>query len=178
MLKDFRPAIRFLLVFVGLYLVANLLYGLWIRSYGEDPDPLTRMVTQQTTAILNLGRSHASSRDNTQGPTVFIETKDRIVLNVYEGCNGINVQIVFLAFVAAFGGSGKRMAWFIPLGLLLIHLANLCRIVMLYVVAQHYQRYFYYVHKYLFTAGIYAAVFILWLAWIRINGRQKQTEPA
>jgi exosortase family protein XrtF len=98
------------------------------------------------------------------------------VLNFFEGCNGLNVMIVFLAFMAAFGGNRKNILWFIPLGLLIIYFANLARLTMLYYVAEYFQSYFYFVHKYLFTAVIYVIVFGLWTIWIMKYGRSPKAD--
>lgn len=149
-----------------------MLYGLYVESCDNAPDGITNSVTVQTTSLLNgLGCSVTASK-NTQGPTVFIETPEKIALSVYEGCNGINVMILFVAFVVAFGGPLKKMAWFIPAGLVIIHLSNLIRIAMLFFVAEYYEQYFYYIHKYAFTAIIYVVVFLLWVIWVmRFNKR-------
>jgi exosortase family protein XrtF len=178
MWKEFKPAFRFLFVFLGLYLVANVIYGLWIESYAYRPDPATWEVTRQTSKVLNLLGYHTAADGNTQGPTAFLSNDVKVILTTYEGCNGINVMIVFVAFLAAFGGALKKLSWFLPLGMVLIHLSNLARIVLLYVVAVGYHHYFYYVHKYVFTAAIYVMVFALWIVWVRINGNQKEAKTA
>jgi exosortase family protein XrtF len=176
MWKEFRPAFRFLFVFVGLYLAGNVLYGLWIESYDNVPDLATSAVTYQTSGILNLLGKATTVTENTQGPTVLLSNDRKVILSVYEGCNGINVMIVFVAFLAAFGGSMKKMSWFLPAGIILIHLSNLARLVLLYFVAVGYQHYFYYVHKYVFTAIIYVMVFALWIVWVRINGQRREAK--
>lgn len=169
MIKDFKPALRFLAIFVGLYLTLNLLYGLWITSY-DKADPITTWVTNQSSVLLNWIGENTYTKPKLNTPTISILKGSRRVVNVFEGCNGINVAIVFLAFIAAFGGDRKKMLWFIPLGLLIIHLANLLRVSGLYLVAEYFQRYFYYIHKYVFTASIYLIVFVLWWLWIeKIN---------
>src|SRR5258706_1124407 len=178
MWKEFKPAFRFLFIFVGLYLAGNIVYGLWIESYAYLPDPGTREVTRQTSNVLNVLGYHTTSTENTQGPTAFISNDVRIILTMYEGCNGINVMIVFVAFLAAFGGSLKKLSWFLPVGIVLIHLSNLARIALLYFVAVGYHHYFYYVHKYVFTAAIYVMVFALWIVWVKINGNQKEAKTA
>ena len=178
MWKEFKPAFRFLFIFVGLYLAGNIVYGLWIESYKYLPDPATREVTRQTSNVLNVLGYHTTSTENTQGPTAFISNDERIILTMYEGCNGINVMIVFVAFLAAFGGSLKKLSWFLPVGIVLIHLSNLARIALLYFVAVGYHHYFYYVHKYVFTAAIYVMVFALWIVWVKINGNQKEAKTA
>jgi exosortase family protein XrtF len=165
-MKDLKPAIRFVLVFVVLYLVLNLLYGFWIRSYGNYADPATQRVTYQTSAILNFFGEQTTTIPTPGTASVTISVGMRSALSVYEGCNGINVMIVFIAFIVAFGGNVKSMGWFIPLGIVLIYVANLTRVTGLYFIAEYWEEYFYYVHKYAFTAFIYLIVFILWWWWI------------
>lgn len=165
-MKELKPAIRFVIIFVVLYLVLNVLYGFWIRSYGNYPDPATKAVTHQTSAVLNLLGEQTTTMPRPATPSVSILKDNRSALNVYEGCNSINVMIVFVSFILAFGGAGRKMAWFIPLGIVLIYMVNLIRVIGLYYVAEHWHDYFYYIHKYAFTAFIYVFVLILWWWWI------------
>jgi exosortase family protein XrtF len=165
--KQLFPAFRFLGIFLGCYLVSNLLYGLWIESYHNQPDAITRLVTKQVTTCLRAWGEDIHDTVSLSRPSVSIMTDEHtVVVNVYEGCNGINVLIVFLSFIIAFGGSWRKALWFIPLGIGLIYLANLVRVGALYGVARYYQPYFYYVHKYFFTASIYLLVLLLWWFWI------------
>lgn len=170
-MKEFKPALRFLAVFVVLYLVLNILYGLWITSYGEYPDKATEYVTRQTSAILNVLGEETTTFPRPGSPSISILVDMRTALNVYEGCNGINVMIVFVAFIFAFGGKMKRIAWFIPVGILIIYISNLFRVTGLYFIAEYWNKYFYYIHKYVFTGFLYLIVFILWWVWIeKVSG--------
>lgn len=170
MLREFGPALRFLGVFLGIYVVGNVVYGLWIESYGPAPDHATRWVTEQTSRLLNLFGLDTHTSVNPEGPTVFLNKVTDNVLSIYEGCNGINVMIVFLSFLVAYGGPAKALGWFAAAGLAAIHVFNLFRIGLLYAVAEWLPDYFYSFHKYLFTAILYIMVFVLWGIWIfRIN---------
>lgn len=170
-MKELRPALRFLGIFLGLYLGLNVLYGLWIASYGTEPDPATWLVTKQSSAVLNLFGEGTTILANPGTPSVAIQLGMRSALNVYEGCNSLNVMIVFVAFIIAFGGNRKKLIWFVPAGIVLIYIINLARVIGLFYVAEYWQRYFYYVHKYAFTGIIYLFVLILWWGWIeKING--------
>jgi len=177
MWDDFKPAFFFLAKFLAIYLVGNIIYGLYVESFDYRPDPLTEEVTFQTATALRLAGENAEASINPNGPTVFVTNADKIIISVFEGCNGINVMIIFIAFIVAFGGSVKTMTWFIPAGILLIHLFNLLRISLLYFAAIHYQQFFYYVHKYIFTAFLYLVVLALWAVWVfRFNTKKTVSE--
>lgn len=167
-MKEFIPAFRFLATFLGLYLGLNLLYGWWISSYQGTADWATNIVTEQTSYILNILGEQTITQPKSDAPTIRIIKESRTVISVFEGCNGINVMIVFLSFLFAYRGSWKSLTWFLPMGLFLIYVANLIRVALLFYVAEYWQHYFYYVHKYLFTAAIYLVVFALWWWWMRM----------
>ncbi len=170
-MKELKPAIRFLAVFLVLYLGLNVLYGVWISSYGSSADDATWIVTRQTSALLNVLGQETTVAANPITPSVAIQVGLRTALNVYEGCNGLNVMIVFISFIIAFGGSKKQLAWFIPAGIILIYIINLARVTALFYVAEYWRSYFYYIHKYAFTGIIYLFVLGLWWLWIeKVNG--------
>jgi exosortase family protein XrtF len=165
-MKEFKPAFRFLGFFVGAYLVLNIAYGLWISSFGSKPDTVTNWVTIQTSVLLNLTGQTTYTQIKPGVPAISIFNQEGVVLSVFEGCNGLNIMIVFASFLIAFGGERKKMFWFALTGLVIIHAANLVRVIMLYFIAEYKNQYFYYAHKYVLTAFLYAVVFVLWWWWI------------
>jgi exosortase family protein XrtF len=177
LLKEFRPALLFLGKFLVIYFIANVLYGIFVEHYGKRVDPLTNLVTGQTASFLRLVGFDVVAEKNENAPTVFIKSNHQVIISVYEGCNGLNVAIVFIAFMAAFGGPLKTMTWFLPAGLLIIHSFNLLRISLLYITALHSQEYFYYFHKYFFTAILYLVVFALWTLWVTKFYNKKPYAP-
>jgi len=170
-MKELKPAFRFLAIFVGLYLGLNILYGLWISVYDLQVDPATTIVTRQSAIILNFLGENTHTKPKESSPSISILNSSGVVVSVFEGCNGINVMIVFVSFIFAFGGERRKIAWFVPVGLILIYLSNLARVIVLYFVATSWKEYFYYVHKYVLTAFLYLLVFVLWWLWIeKISG--------
>ncbi len=165
--RDNQPALKFLGLFLGVYLVSNVLYGFYIEWSYPRADQVTIWVSNQSSTLINLllGRETTSVLSLVSPVTLILEN-GKTTLRIYEGCNGINVMIVFVAFLLSFGGFSKRGSLFILLGILIIHLANLYRIAMLFWVARHYETYFYYVHKYVFTAALYVIVLGLWWMWV------------
>lgn len=176
MLREFKPALFFLGKFLGIYIIGNVLYGFYIDAYQPKADPVTWWVTEQTSAGMQVVGEETTYQQNPYKPSIALMQEGDTIINIFEGCNGLNVMIVFIAFVIAFGGGGKHIWWFIPAGLVIIHLANLFRVGLLYFVARHYEQYFYYVHKYIFTAVLYLVIFILWAIWVmKFNGKSKNS---
>lgn len=167
--SEFRPALRFLSVFIGVYLLGNVLYGLYVESFWPAPDPATVWVSHQTAFFLNQIDNDVSLVVNEGEPTVLLKNGSKTVLRIFEGCNGLNVMVVFGAFVLAFGGNLKRLWIFLFSGFFILHLSNLGRIILLFYTAMYRPHIFYYFHKYLFTAVLYCVVFCLWLIWTRMK---------
>lgn len=178
LLEEFRPALLFLGKFLLLYFVANIVYGIYIESFDEKPDGLTHLVSAQSAAVLKCFGYNTTWEDAAGVPKVALKDGGHVVLNVYEGCNGINVMIVFAAFIFAFGGPVRPVWIFLIAGLVIIHLFNLARVGLLFYLAVGDSPQFYYYHKYFFTAVLYAVVFGLWAIWvIRFNERPNVKRP-
>lgn len=182
MWQEFKPTIGFLLKFFGIYLIFSVLYGLYIGAYDTKDllDPATRVVAQHcasTASIIGYDIEIVED-DHLRRETLPEQTYDSLwfdqiyAVSVEEGCNGINVMILFVAFVVGFGGKLSRMAWFIPAGLLFIHLANIGRLLFLSLMNVEWGgRGFHFFHKYGFTAVLYLAILLLWYLWVmHLNG--------
>lgn len=179
LIKEFWPAIKFVVIFVSAYLTSNIIYGLYIEYAHPSPDVFTWLTAAQSAECLQWIGQPASIIINTKGPTVFLNRFSTPIVDIYEGCNGVNVIIVFLSFIVAFAGPLKRKLIFIAVGIVLLNLANVTRIVLLYFVATRYQTYFYFTHKYVFTISLYCMVVALWFAWInKLAGAQKAVKQA
>jgi exosortase family protein XrtF len=166
-LKEFKPTILFLVKFIGIYLVANLFYGIYVTAFSPGPDPITSLASRQTAVALGVCGWPSIAKDNEKRPTTLIIHEGRSVLAVYEGCNGINIMIIFVAFLFAFGPIDKRLWIFALVGILAIHLMNLLRIALLFWVVLYLPDFVYFVHKYLLTAVLFIFVFVLWIVWVR-----------
>lgn len=165
--REFKPTILFLVKFLGLYIVSNLIYGWYVTAWSPNPDPVTHWVSDQSAMVIRFMGYDAKSVDREDKATTLIISENKPILSVYEGCNGINSTIVFLAFLLAFGPYKKALTWFSILGILILHASNLIRIVLLFFISIHWPNYLYITHKYLFTASIYLVAFALWVWWVR-----------
>lgn len=171
--KEFSPTIIFLLKFIGVYMVGSLCYGIFVTMYEPKADPVTIMVTEQSADVLTVLGWPSSTYEYSGKPTVAIVHDKEAIVSVFEGCNGINVIIVFAAFVFSFGKLRKEALWFFPSGLIIIHIANITRIILLFFVSIQLPGYLYFSHKYFFTAFIYAVVVGLWFGWVKLVTKPK-----
>lgn len=165
--SEFKPTILFLIKFLGLYLSLNLLYGIYVTHYSPRPDPITRMITHHSAALLSISGWKSVVVDHPTKPTSAIVYRSKPIVTVYEGCNSLNVMIVFVVFLFSFGKLTKALSWFVPVGLAVIYLINILRIDFLFLVSLKLPHFWYFTHKYLFTAIIYFVVFLLWLVWLK-----------
>lgn len=173
MIKQFKPALLFLVKFLAVYILGNILYGLYINAWYPGADPVTSFVTEQSAMILRGANLDVIAQPYLQSASISLIEGEEIIVNVFEGCNGINVAVVFLAFLIAYQGVFWNTVWFGFAGLIIIHVSNLGRILFLFQQARIDSPYFYYLHKYFFTAVIYAIVFVLWAGWVtKFNGRK------
>lgn len=167
MYKEFKPTILFLVKFIALYLAGNLLYGAYVTHFTPEVDPATHWVSQNATAIISLSGLPVSCENFDHHPTTLILENGKTILSVYEGCNGINIMVIFISFLLAFGPMRKTLVWFIPTGLLIIYLFNQLRILLLFVIARNHSKLMYFTHKYVLTTMLFAVIFVLWIWWIK-----------
>lgn len=81
-------------------------------------------------------------------------------------CNGITLMFLFAIFVIAYPGNVKNKFWYIPLGILVVHVINIIRIVGLALIALYSPEYLNFNHTYTFTFIAYSIVFCLWMIWV------------
>lgn len=104
---------------------------------------------------------------------------DNCVVGVGRPCNGLELFALFAGFVIAFPGSWKHKLWYIPAGVLVIHILNVMRVASLTLIQLKYPQYLQFNHKYTFTVLVYALTFGLWMIWVnKFGGANKSTNEA
>jgi len=167
LIKENKKAIKFLLVFIGLYLTLNTLYGFYIQYYFPASDNFTRGITGQVVWFLKFFDSSITYYPSSMTEYIPIANDRENMIYVFEGCNGLNVMIVYLSFLVAFEGPWRLLLRFTLIGFVLIYIVNVTRICLLYAVAFYFHEQLYFFHKYFFTGIIYVMVFVLWFYWVR-----------
>lgn len=167
LLLKYRPALLFIIKFIVCYFILNIFYGVFVDAYYPNPDPFTWSTTHHTSQLLNLFGYNTHIFKSTVSPNVIIsDAINGEVLSVYEGCNSLNILIIFISFLFAFKWD-RNLVWFAPLGIFLVYAGNLVRIFLLFIVSINLPDYLYFAHKYFFTAFIFMVVFTLWYWWLK-----------
>jgi exosortase family protein XrtF len=146
--------------------VANTLYGLYVEYFEPNADPITSVVTRHVALILSVFHDGVTIGSTIRTHIPMFLNDDRII-NVFEGCNGVNVMIVYVSFLVAFSGTWKKFLYFLLAGAAIIYVMNLVRVALLFEVALNFPNQLYFFHKFLFTGIIYAVVFVIWYFWIK-----------
>ena len=152
---------------------AFLLYLLWYVSYDLFLHPkgfLDNLVAKNlafwsSLILKTFGFIAIDSEAISTENITIIGIDGTSCLWVGDSCNGITLFALFIGFVVAYPGSIKNKLWFIPLGMILIHIINILRIVGLCMVLYYSPKTLDFNHTYTFTIIVYAFVFGLWLLW-------------
>jgi exosortase family protein XrtF len=87
-------------------------------------------------------------------------------VTVGDPCDGLVLMALFLVFVVAVPGSWKHRLWFIPTGIVAIHLINAFRVTALAMIVYYNNDWWSFNHDYTFTILVYGFVFWLWWLWV------------
>lgn len=176
LITENKTALLFLAKFVIFYFVLNTAYGFWVESYYPSADPITVWVSKHTAWILSFFHSSINTVAEPLSVYVAITLIGETIIHVFEGCNSINVMIVFGVFVLAFSNRWYQEWKFLLLGLITIYIMNLARVTGLFWMALYFPDSLYFFHKYLFTGMIYGVVFLLWFVWVsNVQKRERRT---
>lgn len=82
------------------------------------------------------------------------------------GCSGLKLIFQVTVLFLLFPGPWKHKLWYIPLGWILMHLANLFRIVSLSVMVLWKPEYWDFSHDWILRPFFYLIIFGMWVVWV------------
>lgn len=100
---------------------------------------------------------------NTLKTTLYFPNNGYIAVN--GSCSGLKQFYQWIFLMVLFPGPWKKKLWFIPLGLLVIHLTNIFRIVVLSIILMNWPDYWQASHDWLLRPFFYVVIFALWMVW-------------
>ena len=91
------------------------------------------------------------------------------VITFTTGCNGLELMVLYLAFLLCLPSAPLRMLKFAIGGLVLINLLNIARCTGLAIWAHYHWPLWDFMHHYLFKMVIYGVNFYLWVLYSKSN---------
>lgn len=169
LLQQYKPFLLFLSKFFLSYLILTLVYQSYLNQFdakNAEVDGFTISVAKQTKMVLLLFDNQSYTMPHLTEPSVKLFYKNKYISRIIEGCNGLSVIILFIAFVIAFNGKFKNTVLFILIGSVIIHVLNILRIALLSMALYSFPEHEHFLHGVLFPLVIYGVVFILWVIWV------------
>jgi exosortase family protein XrtF len=162
-----NPIFKFLLLAGGLYFLWLFIYYFLIKEYTNWDYMLDFNIVQSSQWLLGLFGFETFIEYEGITVMLFVMEGDFRAVIVGDECNGFKLFSIFAIFVAAFPGPWKKKLWFIPIGIIIIHLANIMRVSALMLIQNYYPEYLDFNHLYTFTIFVYAIIFVLWYWYIK-----------
>ncbi len=164
---------RFFTYAAVLYVSWFLLYELVIKPYTAVDEKLISLIINQSAFILRLfGYTTYQRQEERDMQLLGIDGAHPIWIG--SPCNAMTLFAFFTLFVLAFPGNAKSKLWFIPIGILLIHVANILRVIGLTLINYYAPQYLDFNHTYTFTIFVYALIFSLWMWWVNYALKQSK----
>jgi len=167
--SKYKSVIQFILTFLVVYGLLTFGYKFYLDfSDGSKfyPDYLTNLVSHQSRILLEFFGYDVKMLPHPDEPSMRVIINGKYLARVIEGCNGMSVIILFIAFIIAFSGKFKTTLFYIISGSVLIYVVNLVRIVILSIGLYNYPWRREELHTVIFPAIIYGMVFLLWMFWV------------
>ena len=120
--------------------------------------PFTGFVATMSALVMNLFGASASVNEN-------ILSTAQYSIDVVDGCNGVYATAILISAVIAYPSGLWQKAWGIALGSAAILALNLCRVISLFYLGQHFPSVFEEVHVYVWQPVIIIWAVIIWWYW-------------
>lgn len=180
---------QFILRAVVILITWKLLYLILLLPTRALDRPLSYSVAIGTTWLLNtyshchdyIDKSETGNipTDNgmTPAPLENIYFHGRNVVSIEDGCNGLELMVLYIGFIVCMPATMKRKLTFSIGGTILIYVVNVIRCAGVAYIILYYPRYADFAHHYVFTFIVYGLIIALWLVFSKkLNLTHAQTE--
>jgi exosortase family protein XrtF len=170
----FNAFARFLLLSCSLYLVLYLIYQFVVKRYSYyDQRFISSIINSADDVLHKLGYKTFKVLLDRDMQVIGIDGSNGVWVG--SNCNAIMLFSLFSVFIIAYPGNQKNKLWFVPLGIVVIHVLNILRVAALAIIANINPFYLDFNHTYTFTFLIYAFIFLLWIIWVNRFADQKKS---
>lgn len=140
------------------------------QFYYNSSDWLSQKVFEASRWIMDVLNLKVTAFDqlnigNSIRNRVFYYPENNGFVSVNHSCSGLKQFYQWIVLMLLYPGPWKHKAWFIPMGLVIIHLVNLFRIVGMTYVTIHLPDHWDFIHDYVMRPFFYVVMFALWVWW-------------
>lgn len=166
------PLIRFILTAALSYLVLFVTYQFIVKKYTYyDQKFISQIIEASAWTLRMLGFKTFMVLQDLDMQVVGIDGSNGVWVG--SNCNAITLFTLFAVFIIAYPGQQKQKWWFVPAGIVSIHILNILRVVSLAIIADFAPSYLDFNHTYTFTFLVYGYIFLLWMLWVNYFSAKK-----
>lgn len=167
--------VRFILTSALLYLFLYLIYQFIVKRYTFYDQKFIGTIIKSADALLRtLGYKTFTVLQDRDYQIVGIDGSNGVWVG--SNCNAISLFTLFSVFIITYPGHQKSKLWYVPLGILAIHILNVLRVAALALIAYYWPQSLNFNHTYTFTFLVYTFIFALWLIWVqKFSNKQPST---
>ena len=158
--------LQFSVVFGVLYVFWLILYYAYITSHTGLDYQLNYNIAEISIWIFDWFDVKAVMEIDSDHVVISLPYSNYRGIWVGDNCNGFKLFSIFSIFIIAYPVNWRSKLWFIPLGLGIVHLANIIRIMSLILINDSHPEYLDFNHDYTFTIFVYSIIFGLWYWWL------------
>ena len=164
--------IKFILHAFSLYILWFIFYDYFIEPNGKLNSWLNSLLAHSGSFVLSL--IGYNSDVVIIGNQILLRINATNLLGVGNSCNGLELFVLFAGFIVCFPGNAKNKIWFVPVGIISIHVLNSIRAAALALNQYYYPQSLSFNHHYTFTIIVYAFIFYLWILWANKVARKNK----
>jgi exosortase/archaeosortase family protein len=167
--------LRFILISALSYFLLYLLHEFVIKRYTFWDQIFIGYIINSADVVLHLlGFSTFKQLSLHDFQVIGIDGSEGVWIGA--ACNAITLFFLFGVFIVAYPGHQKSKWWFVPMGIITIHILNILRVCALAWIARYHSQYLDFNHTYTFTFIVYCYIFFLWMIWV--NKYSTRTDDA
>ena len=153
-----KKLIKFLIVTALLYVVWYFLYQFLIEPFTRFDYYISKNLGDIAVLIFDLFGVATVPFEESYHVVIGLANSTNSGVWIGTECNGLTLFSIFSIFIIAYPSNWKQKLWFIPLGILIIHLLNALRVVALVAIDHYHQEKLEFNHTYTFTFLMYLII--------------------
>lgn len=174
-LKEFLRKNSFVLDVLLFVAITYLFHKLWwafaadiksIKAISQLAEWLAVQVFNESFFIIH----HTYDPGSWHEPINTIRFSNEGYITVNESCSGLKQFYQIIVLFLLFPGPWKHKMWYVSLSIVIMHVTNVMRIVILGMVTLWAPEYWQFSHDWILRPFFYVVLFLLWVWWVERYG--------